>query len=205
MNSTEHLEIEHKFLVNAGFDLGEFKRRVRALKPSHETEVDVRDVYYVPMSRIPCVLRHRYDHELQQLTMKSIGSKDAEVRTEVNIDLSQAKGDQSTTIRAFLAPFEIIWSGGLSKRVTAFHLPRCEVVHYTAVADKDIDGAAVAVHCVEFEAVGCSSVAEAVEVIRSYESMLGFDAATRTKESLFEMILAPAIPAEVRKKIRVNI
>jgi len=208
MTELKHLEIEHKFIVEAQFDLDGFKRAVRSLSPSHETDIEVRDVYYVPSTRTPCVLRHRYDRELQHLTMKSLGTNDSEVRTEVNLDLGQHNGDQSAAVQAFLAPFDIIWSGGLRKHVTAFYLPHCEIVHYTATAASAIDNEKGGVEgsqrpvirCIEFEAVDCTSIEEALAVIKKFEGNLGFDPAHRSKKSLFELLLAPSMPDEVRRR-----
>ena len=199
MADLDHLEIEHKFIVDDSFDLVAFKKAVIDLKPHHQTEVTVRDVYYVPSSHNPCVLRHRFDRELQQLTMKSIGSGDSEVRTEVNLDLGQRRGDQAAAVVAFLKPFGILWRGEIEKQVTAFHLPKCEVVHYKAKTTGLSESRSVS--CVEFEAVDCISIAEALETINKYEKILGFAASERSKASLFELILAPSVPQEVKARL----
>ena len=86
MLPTAFLEIEHKFVVDAGFDREALFAACRALDPEREKALTVTDTYYVPPGQANRIYRHRIDKEIQQLTLKSRGG-DNEVRTEINLDL----------------------------------------------------------------------------------------------------------------------
>lgn len=178
-------EIEHKFIVDADFDKASFVRKIRSLSPDSETEVDVRDRYFVTKACPQHIFRHRIDKELHQLTVKSL-EKNTENRLEVNLDL--VHGDQSKKVEAFLSPLAIIWRGTIEKKVTAFYFAQCEVVFYKA----SFDGQSV--YCVEFEAVDCKDIAEALLVLERYERSLGFDSNTRVNASLFDLLIKPHVP-----------
>src|SRR5690554_6764240 len=106
----DFLEIEHKFLMPKTFDTEAFAAKVLALKPASKTAVrEVKDTYYVSPSSPNYIFRHRYDEQLQHLTAKSFHSLtsdrqkfDTEVRTEINLFLSQEQGDQADAVEAFL-------------------------------------------------------------------------------------------------------
>lgn len=195
----QHLEVEHKFVVGSDFDLQQFSAKIAEIKPHHQTQITVRDTYYVPAHAPGCIIRHRYDAELQHLTLKSVGSKNTEVRTEVNIDLGQHRGDQTAAVEAFLRPLGMLWSGELTKEVYAWHFPQCEIVYYRAWAGGKAGKSADAVNCVEFEAVNCGTTDEAIAVLLRYEALTGFDHLSRTNISLFEMLLAESMPANLKK------
>ncbi|MEY4632211.1 MAG: hypothetical protein RIQ81_2331 [Pseudomonadota bacterium] len=186
----EFVEIEHKFLVDASFDLDRFARCAKALKPDDEGQVDVRDSYYVINAMPGHVVRHRVDREIQQLSVKSV-APDNERRLEVNLELDQSGGDQQRAVEAFLAPMGILWRGTIEKKIHVFYFADCEVVHYEARAG----GKSVA--CVEFEAKAKSGESAALEAIRRYEVAFGFADATRCRQSLFEIMFKDTMPAGV--------
>lgn len=185
-------EIEHKFLVDATFDREAFCARVEALQPKDRSSVAVRDTYYVLEGRWGYVYRHRLDAELQQLTVKSL-EDDPENRLEVNLDLTLGHGDQSHRVNAFLSSIGVSWSGTVHKQVDAFYFDGCEIVFYTA----SFDGRSF--RCVEFEAVDAENLASALEILDYFEQRLGFQSKPRCPDSLFELLVAPSLPAEVRR------
>ena len=180
-------EIEHKFVVDDGFDLDHFGTVLETLNPTRTTSLRVLDTYYLlHESRTRrFVIRHRFDEELHHLTVKTLEA-DTEVRQEVNIDLGHHAGNQRAQVDAFLAPLGVEWSGTLQKDITVWYFPDVEVVHYRATTDSR------AVRCVEFEATRKPSVAEALETVRRYEHATGFDETTRSRRSLLR-ILFPEI------------
>lgn len=178
-------EIEHKFIVSADFDKASFVKRVRSLSPESETEVDVKDRYFVTKACPKHIFRHRMDKELHQLTVKSL-EKNTENRLEVNLNL--ARDDQLKEVEAFLSPLSITWSGTIEKKVTAFYFAQCEVVFYKA----SFDGQSV--YCVEFEAVDCKDVTEALQVLEHFERNLGFNPSMRANASLFDLLIKPHVP-----------
>ena len=91
---TSFLEIEHKYVVEAGFDRKAFLERLRSLSPLRMSEVEVEDTYYVLNAANGFVYRHRYDKELEQLTVKSV-EKNPEVRLEVNLSLKHGSTSQA--------------------------------------------------------------------------------------------------------------
>ena len=174
-------EIEHKFVVGDGFDREGFRRRVRALDPRRTTELTVRDVYYLTRHPPGFIYRHRYDRELQHLSVKSLEA-DSEVRTEVNLDLGQHRGDQQAAVEAFLATLDVAWRGVVEKDIEVFYFPDCEIVYYRAAADGE------AVCCVELEAVGATSVDEALAVLAAYEERIAFADRERTTKPVVELL-----------------
>jgi hypothetical protein len=176
-------EIEHKFVVAPTFDLAGFRASLEALGPARHTALRVRDRYFVTADGRArhYVLRHRFDHELHQLTIKSLAS-DPEVRDEINLDLGHHAGEQLAQVDAFVARMGIDWQGELHKDLNVWHFADCEVVHYVAST------AERTVCCVEFEAIGQASVAAALAVIDRYERATGFDPATRSLRPLVDLV-----------------
>ena len=181
MSETRFKEIEHKFVLGDDFDLADFRDRMRALGPEKTTALTVRDVYYWSRRHPRVIYRHRYDHELQHLSVKSL-DQDSEVRLEVNLDLGQHRGDQRRAVEAFLDTLEIDWRGEIEKEIEVYHFPDCEVVYYRGSSQTD------AVACVEFEARRQDSIAAALAVLDRYEALTGFDARERTPRTLVELL-----------------
>ena len=180
--STQFLEIEHKFVVPDTFDLETFARACRALHPHVEKTVAVHDVYHVLAARTDIIFRHRFDRELQQLTLKTRGA-DNEVRTEINLALEDPV--QEEAVSAFLAAIGPTERFPIQKQIWVFEFSDCEIVHYTARYGERT------VSCVEFEAVGAPDTATALATLARYEQALGFDTAARTSVNLFEMLVGP--------------
>jgi len=65
-------EIEHKFVLDAGFDLAAFRRALEALRPERVDALEVRDRYFLTADGRArhYILRHRFDRQLHQLTIK---------------------------------------------------------------------------------------------------------------------------------------
>lgn len=193
----EFKEIEHKFIVGEDFDLERFRARLVALRPTRTSEVEVDDTYYVPRERPGVILRHRYDRELQDLTLKSRSNSDPEARTEITLKLDHGTGNQQRAVAELLRALlgagpgagGIAWQGSLHKRLNAFYFPDCEVVHYVATASERT------VRCVEFEARGATDLDAARALLRRYEEQTGFADQPRSKQSLFDLLLRPQIPA----------
>ncbi len=184
-------EIEHKFVVDHAFDLDRFRASLAALDPTRTTEIQVRDTYYLTVgSRAGrFVIRHRYDHELHHLTLKSLET-DTEVREEINIDLGHHQGDQRVTVDAFLHRLGVEWSGSIQKDLKVWYFPDVEVVHYTASTDTQT------IRCVEFEAVQKASLSAALDIVRRYERATGFGDAERSQRSLLQMMF-PELEARI--------
>lgn len=180
---TDHLEIEHKFLVAEDFDAGRIAQVMTALGVIHDKRLTVRDTYFWRLDRPDAIFRHRIDAELHQFTVKS-GSRDAEVRAEVNLDL--AGPDAVRHVEAFLTtgwgPCQRL---GLTKSIRVWEPTGFEVVHYVARRD---DGRVV--RCVEFECTGDAPPEKAVDDLRALEIRCGFEPAARCPTSLFQLMTA---------------
>jgi hypothetical protein len=181
-------EIEHKFVVDHRFDLAAFGRALDALGPSRRTSLQVRDRYFLTRDGRAehYILRHRFDAELHELTVKSL-APDPEVRDEITLDLSRRDGDQAAEVDAFVARLGVTWSGVLQKDLDVWYFPDCEVVHYVA------SSLARTVRCVEFEATRNASLAEALAIIGRYERATGLEGATRSVRSIVELLF-PEVP-----------
>lgn len=190
MSGTDFLEIEHKFLVDAGWDVQAFHQRLASLGYQRSTQVAVTDTYYITAAVPGHIYRHRYDQELQQLTVKSL-TADPEVRLEVNLELGHEHGPQAAAVAAFLKPLDVLWTGTLAKKVWAYYFADCEVVYYQANYGDDH------VACVEVEAIGASDLGAAKETLRQYEYNLGFQPEMRTSQSLFDLLLKPHLPQDM--------
>ncbi len=190
MTETRFREIEHKFVVGEDFDLEEFRATMRGLGPARTTALAVRDVYYWSELHPRVIFRHRYDRELQHLSVKSLG-EDSEVRVEINLDLGQHRGDQQPAVEAFLETLDLAWRGEIDKQIEVYYFPDCEVVYYRASARLRRDPRSVA--CVEIEARQQASIGDALEVLARYEQLIGFEGRRRTDRTLVE-ILFPSAP-----------
>ena len=190
----QYHEIEHKFIVGDDFDLADYRRRAQALGPTQTTALRVEDTYFISALDAGIIFRHRYDHERQELTIKSRGPGDTEVRREVNLRLDQARGSQRDAVTAFLTPFQIRWQGTLSKDICVFYYPDCEVVYYAAQT------ATRRLCCVEFEAIGCKTLEAARATLARYEQHFGLADAQREQESLFDLLLLPEMNAELQPR-----
>src|SRR6187402_1773625 len=107
-------EIEHKYVVGEDFDRDAFRAALDALKPVRHATLHVRDRYFITESGRArgFILRHRFDRELHELTLKSVVA-DAEFRDEVNLKLQA--GDQQEQVDAFVAAQGLLWQGTLWK------------------------------------------------------------------------------------------
>jgi hypothetical protein len=176
-------EIEHKFIVDDGFDLPRFRGQLDALGPIRTAAVDVRDRFFLTDAGIArrVLFRHRYDAELHHLTVKGIEA-DTEVRVEVNLDLGHHRGSQDAQVDAFLEQLGVIWRGTLHKRLEVWYFEDCEVVYYEAVATSGT------VRCVEFEATRKASLDEALATLSRFERVTDFEGATRSRLSLPQLL-----------------
>lgn len=181
MGAHRFQEIEHKFVLGDDFDLADFRATVQTLAPIETTALAVRDVYYLLTHRPGHIYRHRYDREIQHLTVKSLES-DAQVRVEVNLDLGQHRGDQQQAVDAFLETLGVSWRGIVHKQIEVFYFADCEIVYFEAAAGSE------SVRCVEFEALDKISIERALGVLRRYEKLTGFDRETRTKKAVVELL-----------------
>jgi len=180
-------EIEHKFIVDEGFDAAALGRRLEAIGPSRRTALLVRDRYFQMVGRggRPHVIRHRFDAELHHLTVKSIAN-DPEVRDEVSIDLGHHMGAQEAQVEAFVLQVGAAPVGVIDKQINVWSFPQCEVVYYVA------SNGTRSVGCVEFEAMHAVSVPEALAILERFERATGFDAAARCRLSLPEILFPDA-------------
>lgn len=186
------VEIEHKFVVPKHYSRPDFLAKARELKASRVEEIQVKDTYYILKGMTSHVFRHRFDKEIQQLTVKSVGSSTFE-RLEINLDLLRDGADQAHAIDAFLGVFGIEWSASLSKDIGVAYYPDCEVVHYHAKSGiREIS-------CVEFEAVGFSDGQAALPTLDKYERFFGFDARNAESQSLFQLLLLADAPQAIKQ------
>lgn len=192
MDSTSFTEIEHKFLVDQNFDRHSFFNKIKSLGPIREAKISVRDTYFVLTGNKKHVFRHRFDREIQQLTVKSI-ELDAAVRTEINLPIDQSKGDQKDVIAAFMKALGCSWSGEILKEIDVAYFDDCEIVFYRAVGSGKI------INCVEFEAVSAKSIPAGLATLEKYESALGFDSRQRESKSLFELVLLEGAPTDIKR------
>lgn len=176
-------EIEHKYVVDASFDLPRFRAAVAALGPARTGTIRVRDRYYLTEGGDArrFLLRHRYDEELHHLTIKAL-EDDTERRDEVNLDLGHHAGDQEAQVEAFMDRLGVLWRGTLTKALEVWQFPDCEVVYYEATAGSR------SVCCVEFEATRKVSTADALAIVRRYERATGLAGATRSRLSLPQLL-----------------
>ncbi len=185
-NIGTHLEIEHKFVLDPGFDRDAFFHSVTALQPLRTYSAQVVERYYLTEATPRLIYRHRYDENNQDLTYKTFGGDDIEIRREVRLSLDLRVGNQSESVRAFLEPLGLTWQGGLNKDLQVFNFADCEVVYYEArTAEKTVT-------CVEFEALLADSVEAALATLASYEQRLGFGNRQRSRRSLFELLFRDA-------------
>ncbi len=176
-------EIEHKYLVGDDFDLARFHAALAALGPTGVNTIHVRDRYFLTDGGTAqrYLLRHRFDAELQQLTIKTVET-DTEQRDEINLELGLGAGDQAAQVDAFVGRLGVRWSGSIEKDLRVWYFDDCEVVHYVAWTGSR------SVACVEFEATLKPSVSEALDVVTRYEHATGFAGVERSRLSLPQLL-----------------
>ncbi len=189
------LEIEHKFLVPPAYDPEVLFAMLRTERVQKHYRTEVQDTYYLVAHPSHVVYRHRLDASLQQLTLKSLAG-DNETRTEINLDLNLAPGDQGQAITAFLAKQGLLWSGTLFKSLEVFYFDDAEVCFYRARFDGDH------VACIEIEARGHTSIGSAQAALARWEKRLGLDPHQRCRSSLLELLLLPHLPDELRGRLQ---
>ena len=179
MTDLRHTEIEHKYVVDGQFDLPRFRDVLAGLSPVRTSAIRVRDRYFLTEGGRArrFLIRHRYDAEIHQLTIKAL-EEDTETRTEINLDLCQHAGSQDAAVDAFVDQLGVVWRGTLQKDLEAWYFADCEVVHYVASTDGR------EVRCVEFEATRKDSLAGALNIVRRFEQLTGFQGLTRSRLSL---------------------
>lgn len=192
MTDLRFTEIEHKYVVADAFDVQRFRDLLSTLGPTRTSAVRVRDRYYLTEGGLArrYLVRHRYDAELHQLTLKAL-EDDTEARTEITLDLGQHAGSQEAAVEAFLDRLGVRWRGTLHKDLEAWYFPDCEVVYYAAATESRT------VRCVEFEATRKASLAEALEIVARFERATGFEGATRSHLSL-PQLLFPDLEEAIR-------
>ncbi|MCX6126656.1 MAG: hypothetical protein NTV34_18135, partial [Proteobacteria bacterium] len=136
------------------------------------------------------IYRHRFDREIEQLTVKSIGL-DSEIRTEINLELLRSAGGQGAAVSSFLDTFGVTWKQTIQKDIAVAYFNDCEIVHYRA------SSGAHSIECVEFEAIGEMPVQKALKIITDYELKTGFNGLRREERSLFELLLLVDAPRDV--------
>jgi hypothetical protein len=190
----EFLEIEHKFLVGPGFDMPGFEKRMESLGPTGQTRLRVADRYFLSNKVPGFIYRHRFDNEMQHLSIKSM-EQSAQVRTEINLDLGQHRGDQKDVVEAFLSVLDVFLSVEIIKDIVVFHFPTVEAVYYDA-RYKDSH-----IRCVEFEATAYDDIGDAHQLLKDFENKSGFGAIDPTESSLFELLVLPNLPFGERAKV----
>jgi adenylate cyclase class IV len=185
-----NLEIEHKFVVDASFDRQALMQKVRSLSPNEESHAQVQERYFLTHLTPQVIYRHRYDEKNQDLTYKSYGQSDIEVRREVRIALDLSVGSQVEQVAAFLQPLSIRWQSSLRKELWVFSFADCEIVYYEAKSEHKT------VCCVELEAIHPANVDAALATLSSYEKQLGFDASARSRSSLFDLLFADSLATQ---------
>ncbi len=185
-----NIEIEHKFVVDASFDRQGLMQTIRSLSPSKESHAQVQERYFLTHLTPHVIYRHRYDEKNQDITYKSYGQSDIEVRREVRIALDLSVGSQVEQVAAFLQPLSIRWQSSLRKELWAFVFADCEIVYYEAQSDQKI------VRCIELEAIHPENVDAALATLASYEQRLGFDVAQRSRSSLFDLLFADSLETQ---------
>jgi hypothetical protein len=185
-------EIEHKFIVSKEFDRNAFRLGLIENCAASVDSFLVEDTYFVIKGMHSYVFRHRYDRQIEQLTVKSV-EKTPEIRTEINLDLLHSSISQIGAVKAFVECFGVEWSKSINKDVLVAKFADCEIVHYIATCDQQT------AHCVEFEAVGFSDVNTALEAIKRREVQFGFASNVPESKSLFELIVLESAPESVRK------
>lgn len=190
------IEIEHKFIVADGFDEGRLRRVLAELEPTRTNRIRVRDRYYLTTQGAAqgFVLRHRFDEELQQLTLKSLGA-DTEVRGEVNLDLGSRDShqDQAAQVESFVERLGVVWRGTIHKDVEVWYYPDCEVVRYEATTESR------RITCVEFEALQKDSVDDALATLERFERATGFLGTPRSHLSLPQLLFPEFAAATARQ------
>ncbi len=173
-------EFEHKYLLDGSESVGSIFKALRGVSGGEEKALEVTDIYFYEGAAPKFVYRHRRDREIQQLTVKSLGT-DARDRTEINLLLLNEE-DQFEAVDRFMATLGDFRKRIIRKSIQVIDFPDCECVYYEAT------NGTKTVQCFEFEALGAENLEQALRIISKYETLAGFIPETRCHQSLFELL-----------------
>ena len=191
MKSPKYREIEHKYTFSSTQELASYIDRCHGLTHVRHSQLVVVDTYFLAKKSPDVVYRFRKDNELCQLTVKEL-KNDAENRLEVNLNLDRSCSDLEDA-RAFLAPLGIAFEGAITKALSVFYFEDAEIAIYQA---QSLTGVA---YCLEIEALGWDCIDTAFSVLDKYERALELCTKERTHSSLFQMLIFPQIPENIRQ------
>jgi adenylate cyclase class IV len=192
MSRQDNLEIEHKFLMPDPSASDKIFAKLEREHGVKRRSFSVCDTYFVVESLPNQIFRHRLDHEIEQLTVKTAGHGN-EVRSEINLRLEKSKESQEQLVQSFMESFGSHWKGKITKQLSVLETPDFEVVYYLANHGDE------KVACFEIEYVGEASVEMALKSIESLEASLGLNPNNREKRSLFELLLAKHAPTYAKR------
>ena len=122
--------------------------------------------YYLtgPGQRDRYVIRHRFDDELQQLTIKSL-TDDTAVRDEINLDLGHHAGDQADAVEAFVGVGRMNQQFDRERRLAAADRNRAEALQRIEMPGMAFENGLV-------QAARLRPIAVALQLIRPLEARL---------------------------------
>lgn len=177
-----HIEIEHKYLLESEDEVSRLRKTVKALNPTRTFRVTSQDSYYTSSQLTKnqnVILRHRSDKKKSELTLKTYGG-DTECRREVDLKLSE-KNLEKISLFASLLGFSFAFS--FVKKVQVFEFDDCEIALYFA----NYVGLSTII-CFEIEAKNQLTKAKSVAVLKKYAKILKLDPGRRCQLSLFDLI-----------------
>lgn len=190
MKSSKYYEVEHKYTFSSEQELASYINRCHGMAHIRHNELVVVDNYFLTNNSPDVVYRFRKDRELCQLTVKELKS-DAENRYEVNLNLDKSCSDLEDA-RAFLAPLGVSFEGAITKALSVFYFEDAEIAIYQAQSRSGV------AYCLEIEAIGWDCIDTALSVLDKYEQALELGTKERTHSSLFQMLIFPQIPENIR-------
>lgn len=188
MANTGHakfLEVEYKFVLPDEATFEHFCSLITTMSPSRHSHVSTTDTYYVLDSNPGFIYRHRFDQELQQLTVKSL-TQDPSVRMEVNLEL-KTDGNQGDAVQNFLQTFGIKAQSSLTKDLYVFYFPNIEIALYRARAGQR------ELLCLEIEVTNFDDISSGKNELNKWCQKIGVNSEARETRSLFEILLLPSL------------
>lgn len=173
-------EFEHKYLLAGTESVESIFESLRSVSGGKEKALEVTDTYFYAGTSPKFVYRHRRDREIQQLSVKSLGS-DARERTEINLHFLN-DDDQFEAVVRFMSTLGEFRKLSIHKSIQVIDFPDCECVYYEAT------NGSKTVRCFEFEALGAENLDQALHIISRYEKLAGFTPDNRCHQSLFELL-----------------
>tara|TARA_R100000152_G_C6778429_1_gene209097 strand:+ start:2514 stop:3077 length:564 start_codon:yes stop_codon:yes gene_type:complete len=182
-----HKEIEYKYWASISKE--ELSDRLDNVCSNMDQDLEISDMIYVvscddyytrPNGDGKDFIRFRKGGGTFELTLKRKENENV-VRKEINLDLS---GNNDSSVVEFLSLIGYTKSFQVYKEAWIWHTPKCDISFYTLSDGRNV---------IELESTNYSTTKEGLDIIKTWEEMLGLQSQSKESRSLYEIFTEETI------------